>query len=71
MATPHFQESPRTAVSPRLYRYRTKVLVGPWRKSWARAMADALRARQVRRGEADRHELRWLVMGRIEEGFAP
>lgn len=50
-----------------LYRYRTRALVGPWRETRARAMADALHAGQVRRDEGDRHKLLWLVEGRIEE----
>ena len=50
-----------------LYRYRTPVLVGPWRKSARQAALDALRARQARRDERDSHALRWLVPGRIEE----
>lgn len=51
----------------RVYRYRTKALVGPWRRTPAQAMADALNAGQVRRDERDRHNLLWLVEGRIEE----
>ena len=50
-----------------IYRYRTKALVGPWRKTRAQAMADALHAGQARRDERDRHNLLWLVEGRIEE----
>jgi hypothetical protein len=50
-----------------VYRYRTKALVGPWRSTPAQAMADALNAGQVRRDERDRHNLLWLVEGRIEE----
>jgi hypothetical protein len=50
-----------------LYRYRTPVLVGPWRKTARQAVLDALRARQVRRDERDRQAVRWLVPGRIEE----
>ena len=61
----------RTANQPdaaaHLYRYRTAALVGPWRKTARQAVLDALRARQVRREERDRHALRWLVPGRIEE----
>ncbi len=50
-----------------LYRYRTPVLVGPWRKTARQAVLDALRARQARRDERDRQAVRWLVPGRIEE----
>ncbi len=53
-----------------LYRYRTPVLVGPWRKSETMALRDALRARQALRDERDRHAVRWLVPGRIEESDA-
>lgn len=49
-----------------LYRYRTPVLVGPWRNSRRQALLDALRARQVRRDERD-DDVRWLVPGGIEE----
>jgi hypothetical protein len=52
---------------PHVYRYRTRALVGPWRRTAAQAMADALHAGQVRRDERDRHNLLWLVEGRIEE----
>jgi hypothetical protein len=50
-----------------VYRYRTKALVGPWRRTIAQAMADALDAGQVRRDERDRDNLIWLVEGGIEE----
>lgn len=50
-----------------LYRYRTPVLVGPWRKTERQALLDALRARQARRDDRDRHSVLWLVPGRIEE----
>jgi hypothetical protein len=50
-----------------VYRYRTKALVGPWRRTPAQAMADALNAGQVRRDERDRHNLLWLVEGEIEK----
>lgn len=47
------------------YRYRTSVLVGPWRGSREKAVGDAVRARQARLGEAG-DELVWLVPGEIE-----
>jgi hypothetical protein len=50
-----------------LYRYRTTVLVGPWRKTARQAVLDALHANQARRDERDREMVRWLVPGRIEE----
>jgi hypothetical protein len=50
-----------------LYRYRTPALVGPWRRTERQAELDALRARQARRDDRDRHALVWLVPGRIEE----
>ena len=52
------------AEAPHLYRYRTSALVGPWRKSARQAVLDAVRAHQAHR---DRHAVRWLVPGRIEE----
>jgi hypothetical protein len=50
-----------------LYRYRTPVLVGPWRKSARQAEIDAMRARQARRDDRDRQAMLWLVPGQIEE----
>jgi hypothetical protein len=49
------------------YRYRTPVLVGPWRKTVRQAMLDALHARQARRDERERDTVHWLVPGGIEE----
>jgi len=61
----------KTQVQPaeaaHLYRYRTPALVGPWRKTERQAVLDALRARQALRDERDRHAVRWLVPGQIEE----
>lgn len=54
-----------------LYRYRTPVLVGPWRKTARQALLDALRARQARRDERDRQVVHWLVPGGIEERATP
>lgn len=67
MVAQRLAESEQMPEPAYLYRYRTKALVGPWRQTRARAMADALHAGQVRRDERDRHELRWMVEGRIEE----
>jgi len=47
------------------YRYRTTVLVGPWRRHPDKALEDAVRAGQARAGEGG--DLAWLVTGRIEE----
>lgn len=47
------------------YRYRTSVLVGPWRGTPEKAAADAVNSNQARRG-GDDQELIWLVPGRIE-----
>ncbi|MBX3562700.1 MAG: hypothetical protein KF780_12920 [Sphingomonas sp.] len=47
------------------YRYRTRVLIGPWRDTAERAAADAVRSRQAR-FEADDAGLVWLVPGTIE-----
>jgi hypothetical protein len=49
----------------RRYRYRTSVLVGPWRETPERATADAVRSRQARIDE-DGEFLTWVVPGRIE-----
>ena len=46
------------------YRYRTTVLAGPWRDSQDEALADAVRAHQLRI-EGDSRQ--WLVPGEIEE----
>lgn len=47
------------------YRFRTRVLVGPWRATPHEAVEDAIRARQAHR-EAEGAQLRWLVRGEIE-----
>lgn len=47
------------------YRYRTNVLVGPWRDTLEGAAADAVRSRQARFEEGCA-ELLWIVPGRIE-----
>lgn len=59
--------SSQPAEAAHLYRYRTPALVGPWRKTERQALLDALRARQALRDESDRHAVRWLVPGQIEE----
>lgn len=51
------------------YRYRTGVLVGPWRTSRALAVADAIRSNQAEPG-ADGDDLTWRVSGRIEVSSA-
>jgi hypothetical protein len=56
----------RPGEADHLYRYRTPVLVGPWRRTERQAELDALRARQARRDDRDRQSLLWLVPGRIE-----
>lgn len=50
-----------------LYRFRTSVLVGPWRKTARQAVLDAVRAKQARRDARSREAVHWLVPGRIEE----
>jgi hypothetical protein len=67
MAAQRIADSGQRPDPSHLYRYRTKALVGPWRRTRAQAMADALNAGQVRRDERDRDNLLWLVEGRIEE----
>lgn len=67
MAAQRIADSGHQPDPSHIYRYRTKALVGPWRRTTAQAMADALHAGQVRRDERDRHNLLWLVEGRIEQ----
>jgi hypothetical protein len=50
---------------PTCYRYRTAVLVGPWRPRSKEAERDAIRAGQARLDSAGR--LSWSVHGTIEE----
>ena len=47
------------------YRYRTPVLVGPWRRQSDMALEDAVKAGQAR--SDDSGGLNWLVNGGIEE----
>ncbi|HYJ52578.1 MAG TPA: hypothetical protein VEW04_05345 [Allosphingosinicella sp.] len=51
------------------FRYRTGVLVGPWRATREDAAADALRAGQASAPEGG-GELRWRVDGTIERSSA-
>lgn len=53
----------------RRYRYRTAVLVGPWRDSDAEAMRDAANAGQIVFEEGTSN-FRWVVPGQIEESRA-
>lgn len=48
------------------YRYRTSVLVGPWRDTREEAVADAVRSNQARM-DGSHDGLLWLVPGAIEE----
>ncbi len=48
------------------YRYRTGVLVGPWRDTRKQAVTDAVHSNQARIGGRG-DDLLWLVPGRIEE----
>jgi hypothetical protein len=49
----------------RRYRYRTVVLVGPWRDTEDEAVADAVRSNQARLDESGPAPI-WLVPGEIE-----
>lgn len=51
----------------RRYRYRTTVLTGRWRDSYAAAVDDAARARQIMFDTERKSEFRWIVPGSIEE----
>ncbi|MGZ8337141.1 MAG: hypothetical protein ACXWUP_02925 [Allosphingosinicella sp.] len=53
-------------MDPTGFRYRTAALVGPWRSCPDEALADALRAQQVRLDDSGRVD--WLVTGAIETG---
>jgi hypothetical protein len=49
------------------YRYRTSVLIGPWRRSRTIALHDAIVANQAFIDPDPPHELRWRVGAYIEE----
>jgi len=49
------------------YRYRTRALVGPWRKSRDEAVLDAVGARQALVEGREPLRFRWVVPGDIEE----
>ena len=48
------------------YRYRTAILVGPWRDSRLKAECDAVAAGQAEFGGKDCGHLNWRVEGEIE-----
>lgn len=48
------------------YRYRTAILVGPWRESRLEAERDAVAARQARFEEGNGGTLIWRCPGTIE-----
>ena len=52
----------------RRYRFRTKVLTGPWRPTAIEAIADAIRAGQATRASEREEGFRWIVPGEIEIG---
>ena len=54
----------------RRYRYRTAVLVGPWRDSQDEAARDAANAGQIVYEEGSLN-YRWVVPGEIEQSRAP
>jgi hypothetical protein len=47
-----------------MYRYRTKVLTGPWAPTIGAAIDDAIRAGQASIGSDG--QIRWIVAGEIE-----
>ena len=49
------------------YRYRTAVLVGPWRRQPEKALADAIEAGQARRQNPG--GLKWNVGGDVEQSL--
>ncbi len=48
------------------YRYRTSVLLGPWRDGREQAIEDAISNKQARRADTEDGIL-WLVLGEIED----
>ena len=48
------------------YRYRTAVLVGPWRETPEQAEDDAIASRQAEREGVPPSKLQWRVPGFIE-----
>jgi len=67
MATRHSDHQAAAGREGRTYRYRTRVLIGPWRATPDRALADALAARQAR---IEEDGFRWIVDGKVEEAAA-
>lgn len=49
------------------YRYRTRALIGPWRRSRDEAVLDAVGAKQALLEQRDPLRVRWVVPGDIEE----
>ena len=54
------------AMPNHLYRYRTAILVGPWRDSRLKAECDAVAAGQAEFGGASCGRLVWRAPGTIE-----
>lgn len=52
------------------YRYRTSVLVGPWRDTCEKAVSDAIRNNQAK-ADVTGEGIVWLVPGVIEVGLGP
>ena len=48
------------------WRYRTRVLAGPWRPTVRQAAEDAIAQGQALRDDTEPHGLRWRVPGAIE-----
>ena len=57
---------PGKPTSREMYRYRTKVLTGPWAPTIGAAIDDAIRARQA--SIDSNGQIRWIVAGEIERG---
>jgi hypothetical protein len=53
------------------YRYRTAVLIGPWRSTPEQAAEDAVRARQAAPRDGEPDHIRWIVPGSIEKKRSP
>ena len=67
MATRQSDRKAAAGGKARAFRYRTCVLVGPWRTTPDRALADALTARQAR---IEEEGFRWIVAGKVGEAAA-
>ena len=57
---------PEKSGQRQMYRYRTKVLTGPWAPTIGAAIDDAIRAGQARIDANG--QIHWIIAGEIERG---